>query len=80
MSLQEVVSLIKGEEGTYVHLTLIRDGKEVEKDVVRRKHLNLLCAVALVLTPVSFPVLRIYNQSFRKKHFGNVDNEALTCL
>lgn len=37
MSLQEVVSLIKGEEGTYVHLTLIRDGKEIEKDVVRRK-------------------------------------------
>lgn len=37
MSLQEVVSLIKGEEGTYVHLTLIRDGEEIEKDVVRRK-------------------------------------------
>lgn len=37
MTLQEVVSMIKGEEGTYVHLTLIRDGKEIEKDVVRRK-------------------------------------------
>lgn len=36
-TLQEVVSLIKGEEGTSVHLTLIRDGEEIEKDVVRRK-------------------------------------------
>lgn len=36
-SLQEVVSLIKGEEGTTVHLTLVRDGNEIEKDVVRRK-------------------------------------------
>lgn len=37
LSLQEVVSLIKGDEGTTVHLTLIRDGVEIEKDVVRRK-------------------------------------------
>lgn len=37
MSLQEVVSLIKGEENTTVKLTLIRDGKEIEKEVVRRK-------------------------------------------
>lgn len=37
MTLQEVVSLIKGEEGTTVHLTLIRDGEEVEQDIVRRK-------------------------------------------
>lgn len=36
-TLQEVVSLIKGEEGTSVHLTLIRDGEEIEKDVVRRR-------------------------------------------
>lgn len=37
MSLQEVVSLIKGEEGTTVHLTLVRDGEEIEKDVMRRQ-------------------------------------------
>ncbi|MGN1147697.1 MAG: S41 family peptidase [Lachnospiraceae bacterium] len=37
MSLQEVVRLIKGDEGTTVHLTLIRDGVEIEKDIVRRK-------------------------------------------
>lgn len=37
MSLTEVVSLIKGEEGTTVCLTLIRDGEEIEKEVVRRK-------------------------------------------
>lgn len=36
MSLQEVVKMIKGEEGTYVHLTLIRDSEEIEVDVVRR--------------------------------------------
>lgn len=39
MDLEEVVALIKGEEGTMVHLTLVRDGEEdyVEKDVERRK-------------------------------------------
>lgn len=39
MELTKVVSLIKGEEGTTVHLTLIRDGEAdyVEKDVVRRQ-------------------------------------------
>lgn len=39
MELSEVVALIKGEEGTTVHLTLIRDGvgDYVEKDVVRRQ-------------------------------------------
>lgn len=39
MDLEEVVALIKGEEGTTVHLTLVRDGEEdyVEKDVERRK-------------------------------------------
>ena len=37
LSLQEVVALIKGEEGTSVHLTLVRNGMEVEKDVVRRR-------------------------------------------
>ena len=37
MSLQETVSLIKGDENTTVTLTLIRDGKEIEKEVTRRK-------------------------------------------
>ena len=37
MSLQETVSLIKGEENTTVKLTLIRDGKEIEKEVTRRR-------------------------------------------
>lgn len=37
LTLTETVSLIKGEEGTTVKLTLIRDGLEIEKDVVRRK-------------------------------------------
>ena len=37
MTLQETVSLIKGDENTTVKLTLIRDGKEIEKDVTRRK-------------------------------------------
>ena len=37
MTLEEVVSLIKGEEGTKVNLTLVRDGVEIEKEVVRRK-------------------------------------------
>lgn len=37
MSLQETVSLIKGDENTTVKLTLIRDGKEIEKKVTRRK-------------------------------------------
>lgn len=39
MELEEVVALIKGKEGTTVHLTLVRDGENdyVEKDVVRRQ-------------------------------------------
>lgn len=39
MELSDVVALIKGKEGTTVHLTLVRDGVDgyVEKDVVRRK-------------------------------------------
>ncbi len=39
LDLEEVVALIKGEEGTTVHLTLVRDGEAdyVEKDVERRK-------------------------------------------
>ncbi len=39
LELEEVVALIKGSEGTSVHLTLIRDNEAdyVEKDVVRRK-------------------------------------------
>ncbi len=39
MELTEVVGLIKGEEGTTVHLTLIRDGEDdyVEVDIERRK-------------------------------------------
>ena len=37
MSLQETVSLIRGDENTTVKLTLIRDGKEIEKEVTRRK-------------------------------------------
>lgn len=39
LELEEVVALIKGEEGTTVHLTLVRDGESdyIEKDVVRRK-------------------------------------------
>ena len=37
LELAEVTALIKGEEGTYVTLTLVRDGVEIEKEVVRRK-------------------------------------------
>lgn len=37
MSLQEVVSMIKGDEGTVVHLTMLRDGLELELDITRRK-------------------------------------------
>lgn len=39
MELEEVVALIKGEEGTTVHLTLVRDGEAdyIEKDVYRKK-------------------------------------------
>lgn len=37
LTLTETVSLIKGDEGTTVKLTLIRDGLEIQKDVVRRK-------------------------------------------
>lgn len=36
-TLQEAVSLIKGEEGTYVNITIVRDGEEIEKEVQRRK-------------------------------------------
>lgn len=37
MTLTEIVALVKGEENTTVRLTLVRDGEEIEKDVVRRK-------------------------------------------
>ena len=37
MTLEEVVTLIKGEEGTAVTLTLVRDGETIKQDVVRRK-------------------------------------------
>lgn len=37
MELTEVVAMIKGEEGSTVHLTLVRDGEYMEKDVVRRQ-------------------------------------------
>lgn len=39
LELTEVVAMIKGEEGSTVHLTLVRDGEAdyVEKDVVRRQ-------------------------------------------
>ncbi len=37
MTLQETVSLIKGDENTTVKLILIRDGKEIEKEVTRRR-------------------------------------------
>lgn len=39
MELEEIVKLIKGEEGTTVHLTMIREGETdyVEKDVMRKK-------------------------------------------
>ncbi len=39
MSLEEVVALIKGEEGTKVHLTLVREGETdyIEIDVERRR-------------------------------------------
>ncbi len=39
LELSEVVSRIKGEEGTTVHLTLVREGERdyVEKDIERRK-------------------------------------------
>ena len=37
LSLTDVVSKLKGEEGTKVHVTLIRDSEEVEVDVERRK-------------------------------------------
>lgn len=36
-TLQEAVALIKGEEGTYVNITIVRDGEEIEKTVQRRK-------------------------------------------
>ena len=37
MALEEVTGMIKGEEGTVVHLTLVRDGVEIEKEIERRK-------------------------------------------
>ena len=37
LDLTQVVTRIKGEEGTKVHITLVREGKEVEVDVERRK-------------------------------------------
>ncbi len=37
LDLDQVVLRVKGEEGTFVHLTLIRDGEEIEVDVERRK-------------------------------------------
>lgn len=37
MSLEEVTGLIKGEEGTAVTLTIVRDGEAFEQNVVRRK-------------------------------------------
>lgn len=37
LTLQQVVAKIKGEEGTTVHLTLVRDGVQIEEDIVRRK-------------------------------------------
>lgn len=37
LDLTQVVTKIKGEEGTKVHLTLVRDGEYVEVDVERRK-------------------------------------------
>lgn len=37
LTLQQVVALIKGEEGTEVHLTLVRDGVQIEEDIVRKK-------------------------------------------
>ena len=37
MTLEEATGLIKGEEGTHVTLTLIREGTAFDQDVVRRK-------------------------------------------
>lgn len=37
LDLTQVVARIKGEEGTKVHITLVRDGEELEVDVERRK-------------------------------------------
>lgn len=37
MTLEETTGLIKGEEGTHVTLTLIRDGMAFDQDVVRRR-------------------------------------------
>lgn len=37
LDLSQVVSYVKGEEGTIVHLTLVRDGEQLEADVERRK-------------------------------------------
>ena len=39
LELEQVTSLVKGEEGTTVHLTIIREGESdyLEIDVVRRQ-------------------------------------------
>ena len=37
LTLEETTGMIKGEEGTHVTLTLIRNGKAFDQDVVRRK-------------------------------------------
>ena len=37
LELEQVVNRIKGEEGTKVHITLVREGEELEVDVERRK-------------------------------------------
>ena len=37
MELDKIVSKIRGEEGTQVHLTLVRDGETIEKDIVRAR-------------------------------------------
>lgn len=36
-TLQQAVSMMKGEEGTYVNITILRNGEEIEKTVQRRK-------------------------------------------
>ena len=37
LELSEVVAKIKGEEGTFVHVTVLRNGKEIEFDLERRR-------------------------------------------
>lgn len=36
-TLQQAVSMMKGEEGTYVNITILRNGEEIEKTVQHRK-------------------------------------------